>query len=300
MTLLVTAQPPRVALLEVHDGAPACVALDEVRADVRARLGGREPFDEAAPRKVELRWSRRQRQFVAKIDVVEPDGQRGERVLVDRSCAELVPAVALAIAIAIDPRVALGPLPPDPVRVTRVLEAESRAARATLDEPAPRPTPPPRRTPLWRFGVATGLSFGAVPGPGVGLAARLELGAEWRAALEAGIAAGMPADVGVTSVTALGVTTHVQACHVERLSVCAGLGYEHLRFGADRGLATPVDEGRDMLAVIATGGVQVTDYLRIELALTVPLTQRYSFTDGADVVWRAWPVQPSLRALVSL
>ncbi len=303
MMLLVTAPPPRVALVEVNGATPACVALDQLRGDIRARLGGRDPFDEAAVRRVELRWSRQQRQFVARIDVIESDGQRGERVLVDRSCAELVPAVALAIAIAIDPRVALGPLlpgpQPAPVRVLRPTEAESRTERATLDDPPPRPAPPPPEIGWW-LGVASSIELGTVPGVGLSFAARLELGATWRAALEAGLGVGLPADVGTTSVRALGIVVHGQACHVAFVSVCAGMAYTRMNFSADDGLAAPVDEGRDMIAAIAGLGLRANDFLRFELGLAVPLTPRHTFKDGATTVWTAWPVQPSLRVLVTL
>jgi hypothetical protein len=303
MMLLVTAPPPRVALSEVNADAPACVGIEQLRADIRARLGGRDPFDDAADRRVELRWSRRQRQFVARIDVIESDGQRGERVLVDRSCAELVPAVALAIAIAIDPRVALGTLPPEPeptpVRVARPTEVESRAERAAIDLPPPRPAPPEPGLGWW-LGVASFIEHGAVPGFGLAIAARFELGTTWRAAIEAGIGIGLPADVGTTRVRALGVVARAQACHVDSVSVCAGLAYARMNFSADQGLDAPVDEGRDMVAAVVGVGLQATHFLRVELGFAAPLTPRHTFKDGGDALWTAWPVQPSLRFLVIL
>jgi|CZKU01.1.fsa_nt_gi hypothetical protein len=111
-------------------GAESCPDEATMRRAVAARVGY-DPFFPMAPRTVVVSMERRDRDFVATVSLVDEQGvaHGGRQLKTKDSCAELLGAAALAIAIAIDPAVLAGvPARPQP-------------------EPSPTPVPPPAPAP---------------------------------------------------------------------------------------------------------------------------------------------------------
>ncbi len=119
------AEPLATASLEYvkNAGAESCPDEEIIRRGVAARLG-REGFDANAARRLRVEMSGHKVGFSARINVYDASGElAGTRSLAtaEADCGELVKAMELAIAIAIDPLYTLGPgqepAPPEPAPV---------------------------------------------------------------------------------------------------------------------------------------------------------------------------------------
>jgi hypothetical protein len=151
------------------EGAGACPATEVVREGVVKKLGW-NPFGEDAPKSFEVVAKRSGRSWQANI--YSYDAQKksaGAREIQSESddCGELVHAVALALALAIDPEGTLAASPPP---------APSTPIAAPPPSPERTPSPPlPPAPARWRATLAgRGLAaFGALPraAPGAALAA---------------------------------------------------------------------------------------------------------------------------------
>lgn len=119
-------------------GADAEQCPDEgaLRRAVAARVGY-DPFFPHAPRTVVLTIVRRDGDLVARLELVEDQRASASRELVssDAGCDELFQSAALAIAIAIDPRVLVAPSGPPP-------SAPGGQGRDEVTTPAPIAAPP--------------------------------------------------------------------------------------------------------------------------------------------------------------
>lgn len=132
-------------------GCPAARAFsDEVRARTRKAI-----FAESVRgRRLVVRLEREDETIVGRLRIVDPLGETSERRIDGEQCEEVVSALALAAALAIDPEA-------------------STAPRADLRPPPPPPTrpplgaqpPAPRAESGARLSLALGLSAGAVRGP---------------------------------------------------------------------------------------------------------------------------------------
>jgi hypothetical protein len=97
-------------------GAESCPDEAMLRRSVAARVGY-DPFFPWAKRTVVANLARRSRDFVAIVSLVDEQGvAHGDRELrTSGDCAELLDAMALAIAIAIDPEILTRPAPSSPL-----------------------------------------------------------------------------------------------------------------------------------------------------------------------------------------
>lgn len=189
--MLSSAYLPRVALADElptfrlswvrGDGAEGCIAEKELERAVAARLG-RNPFDEGAEQTIEASITRGdQTGWKAQIRVRDPKGNAsGKRDLDVESddCRAIGDAVALAMALAIDPNAELGEAPP-PLSVASPNASVAPTAVATGTCPvapvckaeAPCSCPPPMQTTT--RGTLTGralLAGGILPGAAYGAA----------------------------------------------------------------------------------------------------------------------------------
>ncbi len=125
-------------------GAESCPDEATLRRSVAARVGY-DPFFPWAKRTVVASLARRSRDFVAIVSLVDEQGvAHGDRELrASGDCAELLDAMALAIAIAIDPTILTRPAPPSPIAGG---SGPSEAAPGVLGEAA-APPPPAAVTP---------------------------------------------------------------------------------------------------------------------------------------------------------
>jgi hypothetical protein len=153
------------------EGAGACPPAQVVRDGVVKKLGY-DPFSDDAPRSFEVVAKRESASWRAHI--YSHDAQRGtsgfREIQSDADdCAELVGAVALAIALAIDPEGALAAAPPaaaPPPQRAPTVPASQR------ERVPPAPCPPAAPPAGWRATLtARGLAaFGALPRSAAGAA----------------------------------------------------------------------------------------------------------------------------------
>jgi hypothetical protein len=190
-----SAQPMQSASLRVERSAEeACPDERAIRAEVDRRLG-RASFAEGAPRSivVEYRPSLRGRRR-ARITVREGTAEAPVRDLSQDgpSCEALSEAVALAVALVIDPDAALRPAPPVPAApaVTPAVPITCPEAPApSCPECAACPSPPPpvaapaprRSLPASWIALSGGVAIGVAPAPSlsVGISAMVPLRGHW-------------------------------------------------------------------------------------------------------------------------
>jgi len=168
-----------------EEPARSCPDARALARRVRARLG-RDPFSDSAGTAAEVVVKTQGDELVARIQIRASDGAlRGERTITsDGDCETLVAAVALAIALYIDPTAALAPHasegsapvaapPAPPTPPTPPVPTAIAAAPPIPDPPPPVPRP-------WRGALSAGVFVSAGLLPGVGPGTRL--GAELRPA----------------------------------------------------------------------------------------------------------------------
>jgi len=302
---LLLAAPAPTARLVVERAADTdrCArpfAEPSLRSLVAARLGGRDPFVVAAAREARVRFSRSAARFVATIVLTEPDGRQGERRLSDSDCDQLVRAVALALALAVDPLALDAPAKPPRVVRADALASDRRERHAPELQPANVMLSRPAETgPTWRLASSLALELGATPDVAIGPTLRLELGDwRWRAVIEGGLGFAGPTPVADTRVLIVRGTLRVDLCWHQGMRTCLGLTWARSTASADEALAEPISETRDALLLGASIGISLGSHARLELGLGLPLTPRATFVVGEAVAWRAWPVIPSLRLVV--
>jgi hypothetical protein len=160
------AQAP-AARLDV-DANPACSSRDELVARVAARSTRiRFVNDGAGVPSLAARIDVGPRGgVIAELIVVEPDGRRFSRRLEAPSCAAATDALALVVAITLDPSVATGDgskAPPPPDTAT-----PAAGTPAGTPGPAPPPPPPPAAGPEAGTAQTAAPQAAATPGPASG------------------------------------------------------------------------------------------------------------------------------------
>jgi len=173
-------------------GAERCVAPAALRGAVEVLLGY-DPFDDRAPRAIDVEVRPRPSGFEAEVTLRDEAGAAlGGRKLVSGSqeCAELTDALALAIGNAIDPvRASQAPTPGPP----------PEPARAAAALPPPAPSPPAAARPSFLGSLGVLGAAGAAPGV-VNAGAQLELELRWpRYSLSLGGRADFPASMSYDS-----------------------------------------------------------------------------------------------------
>ncbi len=155
--------------------ADSCPDEQALRRAVASRVGY-DPFFPYATRTIVVSVTRRDRAFVASVDLVDEGGlSHGARELrAEGNCTELLDAAALAIAIAIDPQSltrTTAPAPPPPAEAP-VVAPPPDLPPPQLPTPAPEPvrtTPPPGTTPASpatpEVSLGPVVSAGISPGP---------------------------------------------------------------------------------------------------------------------------------------
>lgn len=139
---------------ETIAGCPAARAFsDEVRARTHKAVFSRS----ARGRRFVVRLERTDDTIVGRLEIVEPEGETSERRIDGEQCADVVSALALAAALAIDPEASTAP--------RADLPSPQPAPAARPSAPPPPTRAPPRVEPGARWALAVGLSAGAVRGP---------------------------------------------------------------------------------------------------------------------------------------
>jgi hypothetical protein len=193
-------EPIRLSVVRT-DAANSCPDARVIAERVRERLG-RDPFAESAPSNAEVTLDRSDtgpsRSFVARVRIRDSAGVlEGERDLEsDQSCDTLASAVALALALFVDPQAALRPSPapaaasPAPASAAPASPPVAPASAPSAPLPGPqtlleeRQPPPPHDESSAdepsRGGSASLGAFGA-PGllPGLAWGARITADVAW-------------------------------------------------------------------------------------------------------------------------
>ena len=179
-TLPAHATPTSRLVYSRSSDADSCPDEQALRRAVAARVGY-DPFFAWATRTIVASVVRRNQAFVATVDLVDEKGvSHGARELRgEGECGELLDAVALAIAIAIDPQSLSRPNPPPsppPSEPAVAPPAEVIAPAAAPSDTAPAGPPLASASDLHADSIAFEASAGAVastgvaPGPAVGFA----------------------------------------------------------------------------------------------------------------------------------
>jgi hypothetical protein len=306
------------------EGADACPGRTDLAKEVATRLG-HMPFVESAERAIEIRVEKTNTGFASHILVRDASGVvTGRRALAsdDADCQVLFSATALAVALLIDPEVALRQpdavarfdAATDPVPAPAASEPPPeppRAAAASEPPPAPPPSQEPsseRAERLVTISAEGVLALGVVPeaAPGARLSAAARFGERWGYSLSAvALREGETSGQGATfevGLTAFGLAA--------TFDLVPGPG---LRLGAEVGpwvgaLHTAVydpnpREAGDFWVAGLSAGLAAQVPLSTEVFLSVrgaalaPLVRRGLFVRGqSEPVWR----QPPVAALASV
>ncbi len=297
--------------------ADSCPDEQVLRRAVAARVGY-DPFFAYATRTIVASLARRGQAFAATVDLIDEGGvSHGARELrAEGDCGELLEAVALAIAIAIDPQslsrpasAALAPALDEPTAPPPSPAVVVIPPRPTSDAAAIPPSSPPSEASMapWSFDVSAGLagSVGFAPGPSAGLS--LGADARWRwvslgleGRVDAPASTSGSAGGTVTSWLVLGAI--VPCAHLGSFFGCA-----LVQAGSAQTSGSGVPDARTQsLPWLAAGGrigahVRMTDdtLLRLHADLVANLDPMTLQLYGGDV-WPAPAVAASLGADVVL
>lgn len=310
---LAQAEPAAVKLDYVRGpGAETCPDDAGMRAAVRARLAY-DPFRDGATTTVVTSVQARRKELRARIELRDAQGVViGSRELVspDSDCSELARAVALAIAIAIDPVSVLRvPLPePSAVIVPPMLSEPAAPPSPPATTLPPPPLPAPVATPAVPPPAAAGphlratsaVLLGAGPTPRLTPGARLGVGARWplvSASVEASGLWPTSASSAQGDVRALVVLGAVVPClHQGPLLACGVISAGPLR-GEGTRTATTV-----FAAAGGRAGAEIPLGRSIALGLSVEADVSLTPTSlrrGETEVFRTPPVFGSLAAGVT-
>lgn len=190
LLMMLAAEPARAKLTYDATGT-SCPAREQLVSAVAARLG-LDPFADDALVELRVQVRRTGRSLTAHVSQRGAGGAKRERELSSPTldCSELFRAIELAVALAIDPRAGLVPLPPPkpepmtapPPPAPAVPEPEPEPVKPQPEpapepevlkplpapEPAPAPVQPPGPALDWHLGVAPAFSLNTGPGPTFG------------------------------------------------------------------------------------------------------------------------------------
>ena len=137
--------PERISLQ--YSAAAECPDREELVRRISAyttRWTLEEPND--AARRFVVRIDRRDERYLGRLELRETSGDAASRAIEDDDCEDVVLALAIAVAIAIDPHAALGPAAPDPAEgdAPRDESATPEPRAPRREEPKARAEHPPR------------------------------------------------------------------------------------------------------------------------------------------------------------
>jgi hypothetical protein len=247
-----------------------CTDADRVRAEVESLLGrALRPGDPVV--QSQLVVVETADGFAARLSI-ERDGGVTERELEANTCERLASALALMLALALDP--ALGAAPPPDPELRIVVAPTPDPERRT---PAPGTRVAPDRSPRVRAGIAGGVELGLGAEPTVALRAFAGLRLDrWLFEVDAAFAAATTAFA-----PSPGATVEVWFAFGVLRAGYLFEAFERLRFGP----ALELDIG---LARGAAGGARAL----IELRLIGPLGVRARASLGTPIVVPAFEIQP--------
>jgi hypothetical protein len=172
----------------IYAGVDDCPNSAAFKREVRARTPKASFSDASEGRTFDVKLERSKHGFSGELAIVERDGARSTRRLDGELCEEVVSALALVAALAVDPEASSAPrselgLPSAPSIGEPAREPEREPQR----EPERAPAPPPSAARLsLRAGISAGVVQGPAPEPLIAAAPEFELArvdADWRPSL---------------------------------------------------------------------------------------------------------------------
>ncbi len=311
--VLLAQQPPPARLSLQHlqgDGAGACPDQAWLEANVAARLGY-HPFTSEAPLQARTRFECAAGACTATLELQRGEGTPRRRLLALPDCDELAQALALSLALAIDPLRASRPpaqvdggvtpgRAPAPLEARAVNPGASGPGDAGVPESAPAVTPPESLA-RWSGFAQVGAHGTAGLSPFLNGGARVAVGARVgpvSMALEARV--DLPQAIGVEggSVVNTAVMGTLAPClHWRAFGGCLVVSVGALGASGQLGAG---QAGTVWLALL--GGRVSWEYpLRPWLAVVAQLTlqaplARVRVVANDAAVWASWPVVPELGA----
>ncbi|HEY5146647.1 MAG TPA: hypothetical protein VII82_07755 [Polyangiaceae bacterium] len=281
---------------------PECPSVESVRLTISRSLAGVQVDARVAARVTVVRAGD-VHGYTAHVVVETTDGG-GERDLNARSCPELADAVALVIALAVNPRARMVPREevqaPAPAPASAPVPALAAApvpgpASAPAPAPAPVPAPAPSRT---HEGVALALleplETGLLPAPRAGVGVAL-VGRRGALVAEARLTGWAPATARLATGGAARFTSgaaHLRACPVVNrgaweLGACAGIEVDGLAgAGSGQGGSAVAVWAAPMAGAHAVYWVLPRFGLRLDPDVVFPLTRPAFLLDGTGQVHR--------------
>lgn len=171
------------------DGPESCSGANAFFGSLRSRTehvrwaGADEPHTT-----LQVRLSRERGRVVGELRVIDDRGQTDTRKVQGASCDDVVQALSLTAALALDPTAVLSAPPAGASADATSAEAEAVAAPAAASPPAPTPVAAARTSPVsasrpapgseWSAGLVGLAVLAGSVSPGIGLSARRILGRE--------------------------------------------------------------------------------------------------------------------------
>jgi len=144
-----------------YQAGDSCADRSAFLAEVRART---QRMREARPDEPALVFDvvliDESGQVTGRLRRQNPDGAASERTVVGASCANVIAALALIVALAIDPEASLVPVPQAPPAASRTPEPAPAAQLRRASAPHPAP---PRTRWRWGFGAQTSVRSAVAP-----------------------------------------------------------------------------------------------------------------------------------------
>lgn len=296
----VPAMEPVALRYATAPGAASCPDEQALRAAVASMLGT-NPWSSPAARTMIVRLEGHPGVWRAEVIMVDDRAEvLGRRVLVSRQrdCRELFDAVTLAVSLAIDPGVALRPIPSAAPLVPAPPRPQPTPVARTMNVPSPRSKGPALQY-LASTGVALGVAHGPIPTLGLVAGAGLKWNA-WSARVE--FRSDAPGFVNMRG-GAAGLSTQtltaVPCWEAAWLQTC-GLGTVGVASVLDQG---ELDLSRRTMPYAAVGArvggmVPADRWLRMNVALDgswVLTRYRLREQDSGKVRWRSTPVALGLH-----
>jgi hypothetical protein len=300
-----------------YETSGACPSEAEFLSEVRtyATRWSRVPEGTSAARTIHVRVSAGPSETVGRLAVSNPSGVISERDIVGPSCTEVSQALAVMVAVAIDPRAGGAgeakerapqeSLPTAAPEAERSAPTSGRVAHPERPEGAedtPRPSEGPRTSFDLRAETSSAVMRGALPG--VGASMKLEPPdssgprwlREWKPSIGIGIRQSFPKERALRggSVDFLWTAGHLRLCpfriaigSVVEVSPCGEMNVGRLHasasgFAEARGVSTFwLDVGGSVWAAV---NVSKRVFLSSTVLMTVPLArQPFALTSGASI-----------------
>jgi hypothetical protein len=288
-----------------YQAPPECPAQSAFTSQLVARTNRVRP-DEAAGRQASVTIARAEAGFAGRLELSDDEGRSSTRDVAGDTCEEVVAALALVTALALDPEASTAPLPSTGVMPATEPETAPPAPAPASPSPAPAPavlpllppSAPSPSPPTWHFafGGDAAVRTGVTPHDVLTLAAFVELelaGSAFRASFERSERDTLDVDAATAAFRWTGGA--IEACELQ----LSGSGFSAspclraeagVLVGQGEGIVPAREERRAWVAVGATVRAEWLfldpAFLDLGLGVTFPLIRDRFFFQPDTTVYR--------------